>query len=1539
MAGKVTNEQAVKANISIDDFRKAVNTVNPKNKGYVRFVPDGKGGVTIAKVNNKIDFNISWRTNIDAVKNQTMREKFALAMASDLRWADSTRVQKLMDSITNVRKKDGGKRTDALSRKELEKAFQEYDKMMNTPFGRMQMLDNLLKKTAERCNLPGTDDGVKTLKEKFLKLPKEMGDLSKLWGTDLDKEGATPKMDELTFKTTLHELERLCDEAVKRAGIETLLRDKAELFTGAKALDNTFGLHLSQDETAQLRGALHHFLALKGLVPQQGEGGVVGTGGMIFEKFMTDVLPALFKQNVENIREWSNGENGDKALQMDANFSFEAIMEEAEKFMLGARQFIDNPPDVVAKSTGDARFDKIVEGGKDTVRGARQMAINSAMQQDALRLIDNANITAEEGKRIHNDLQGAKNAYVAEGLLDTFTKNFLAEHGIGDAIAEDKQASDAFKNTMDAIAKDTYKLGTAIRIQNGSVKKNAETGQKELVDEGMGAYVNDMENAISQIASGKNGMDMALVSKLMSFTMANMASRKVEMVANNVGVNLNLDKASEEKDKALLRSTAEAYFSFEKNVGKAIAKAKTSFEKMAKAQLKKGLIDEATLNDMLLRAQSKFAQAHKAALQGFFLKSPIADANEGKKLLDRIFKGTMQEAISELNNDLAVNSVGRALGVKEKGTLMNIGERVAEAIAQAGLDDVKLGVDGLISEKEARGKLAGGELKRLYSRTLASMLKKLPKVDGHVTVTEGFVEKVQNEFNSKVMALVKNTAKLEAGYLKEFEERINNMLLENIEEGHGAFKGYTDGDRPITDSEKKTLAKEMTAEITRYKSAQLKAGLQEILEAPGSFDKKAVQDLAGQTIAADGVEKTGIAFAKVAEERKAMVSEFLSDAKNLDKVNQAVREGKVFGQGGVLANVYKGAYSEGEVLLSKATDAVVERVKKMPLVYATGDKDALVKRMAEEADKQAQGFAKKWAKFRTDFLRQAGPIDDDFSSLGAKKLDDARQWALFELASRKDFDTLDMKMALGFYRNLLQQHLDGTISRSKTRFDEYAAKVTAVHAEAMRQLGDTLDLAKDMIVFAASKEARQYLADVILPKMKQRIEYQIYQNPDNFTPDKLEARDKELMKSFVDVAEKMFGTNDYKFKSGLTGLMKFAGAGVLLQDEAEANAAMEDLKKWIASPEGHKMRVEAEKAMLDHIMDYGDTFDEKNPQDFAPTGPGNAVAEFRFAARDLLRGHTAQLLYSAFDNEKVGEVREAFAAWLDSHGLSRFEDYRHTTAQERIMAKFDERVKALQENALNGGENEPILTPSFIALIDQIIDADGTSMLLAEVKTKYLNIMLDELAAKDEAVKFNPNDPRFATLSPNLQATVRRNYEDLLGAVSYKITEVLGRYDTQDGLDSVKEAVKGLDEETVRKEIIGDVLLAVEDCMIRYNLEEASTHMVRDYTHTMERQLIKGVVGDDKADNFRKGFIDLATHPKVPEKNREALNKELARFSDGFSNALSMGLENCRQNNATVYALENTFRKITLDFLDMVREDKGWQKVVQPTLKALAKQL
>ena len=1546
--GKISNDQAKFANISIDDFRKAVNTVNPKNKGYVRFVPDGKGGVKIAKVNNKIDFNISWRTNIDAAKNQTMRQKFAKAMLTDLRWADGKTVEKLVNSIINAPKNSNSKRTDALSRKELQKVFMKYDEMMNTPVGRMRMLNNLFAKTAERCHLDATDNGIKLLKAKYLKLPENLSDESKLWENDPDQKGLVPKMGEMEFKTALSELEKLCDEAVKRADIERLMKDKAKFFTGAKPLDNTFGLNLSQNETAELRDALYYFLSLKGLLPQKGEAGVLGTENMLFEKFMTDVLPALFKQNVENIREWANGDNDDKAFQMEANFSFEAIMEEAEKFLRGAREFIDNPPEEVVNSTGDSRFDKILEGGKKTVQGTRQMAIDSAMQKDALRLMDDANITEQEGKRIHNDLKEAKGAYVAEGLLGTFTKNFLAERGIGDPVEKEKQLGDAFHNTMEAITNDVYKLGIAIKVQNGSVKKNPETGKKELVDEGMGAYVHDMENAINEIAAGKDGLDKTLVSKLLSFTMANMATRKVEMVANGIGVNPKLDKASEEEDKKQLRSTAEAYFSFEKNVDKTINKAKTGFEKLARAQFKKGLIDQATYEEMIQEANSKFAQAHKAALQGFFLKSPIADVEEGKTLLNRIFKGKVQEAISELSNNLALNSLGGAIGVREKGKLTDVAERVHEAMSQPGMDALKLGVDGVISEEEARGRLKAGELKRLYSKTLATMLKKLPKVDGHLTVTEGFVEKVQKEFNSQVKDLVKKTSQHVANYVKECNAELNDMLLTNIQLGGGSFKGYAEGDKPITESETKMLAKDLTDEVMRNKVSKLKSNIREILEAPSSFDKKGIENLSSLTINDDGPEKTTILIVKVAEDRQKMIKEFLADKQNLDKIQMTVLDGKVFGKGGVLGNVYKGNYSEGDILSSKAIDTVIERVKKMPLVYATGDKEALIKRIAEEVDKEAQVFAKKWANFREKFLSQTGPIDDDYSSLGAKNLDDARQWALVELAGRKDFDKLDMKMALGYYRSLLQEHLDGKISKARTSFEEYKEKVTNVYANAMKYLGGTIDLGKDMIVFSATKEAQQYMADVIIPKMKQRIEFQIYQNPDNFTEDKLEARKQEVMDSFVDVAEKLFGTTGYDDEKGLQKLIKQAGADVLLKDKVDAKVSMDDLKTWLNSAEGKKLRIEAEKAMLDHILEYGDTFKENfkdNPEDFVPIGgpsrrnePGNAVAEFRFAARDLLRGHTA-LLYHAFDNSKVGEARESFSKWLQAYGLSRFEDYRKTTAEDRIMAKFAERVKLLQENALKGGENEPILTPAFIDEIDYLIDKEGTEMLLAEVKTKYLNAMLDELNTKEVAYKFNPDDPKFKSLPSNLQLLVKKNYEDLEGIISLKISGVLGKYDTKDGLARLREDIKKLDEDTVRKEIIVDTLLAVEDCMNRFDVEEEGSTLP-NYTFTMERHLIKTVISEAKADvAFKNGFSDLKSHKLVPEKKREAFIRLLSDITSSLNLALGTGLDNCRQNNAKKGAVTNTFQITTLRFIDQVKNDKNWKNTVVPILKDLEKKI
>ena len=133
MSGKVTESQINSTTFQADEFRKAVNYTNPKNKGYVRFEPNGQGGVKIAKVNNKVDLFINWRTNVDAEKNKAMRAKFVDAISLNLKWADQTKVRDIAESIKLVAKgaHKGDIRTDALSRKELQAAFKDYDKLMN----------------------------------------------------------------------------------------------------------------------------------------------------------------------------------------------------------------------------------------------------------------------------------------------------------------------------------------------------------------------------------------------------------------------------------------------------------------------------------------------------------------------------------------------------------------------------------------------------------------------------------------------------------------------------------------------------------------------------------------------------------------------------------------------------------------------------------------------------------------------------------------------------------------------------------------------------------------------------------------------------------------------------------------------------------------------------------------------------------------------------------------------------------------------------------------------------------------------------------------------------------------------------------------------------------------------------------------------------------------------------------------------------------------------------------------------------------------
>ena len=1549
MSVKVTDNQVSKANFGLDSFRAAVNYVNTKNKGYVRFEADGNGGVKIAKVNNKIDLKIGWRTNIDSVKNLAMRQKFANAIKNDLKWANGADVQKIVDKILKV--KDGGvNRTDPLSRKEIEKIFGDYDRIMNSPLGRMKIVDSIISKAAENCGLGGGDEAVKAFKNKYLKLPEGFGDIYEMYETNENGAIGKPgymKMDEMQFKGKLRLLESACNEALMKARVDRTLRVKAEPLVGKDAVGNDFGLHLTEKDKADFRGALHHFLTQKGILEAYDNGvdGIPGTKGMIFEKFVNDILPELFRKNIENIRAY--GENADGNLHIEANFSFDAIVEEAETFIANASAYIKNPPKEEVNSTGDRKIDGIIGGLKQTVDGARQLAKNAQAKEVVLDLFKTTNISKAQGKEIADGMINGMAAYDAKGNLDTFAKNFLAERGIGEGVVQKELVHDALKNTIQNIVETGRNIKIAAKIQSGAGGTDPKTGLRVAKDEGMGAYVKNMESVINEIAAGKSGTDVQLVGKLLSFTLANIANRKVEKPANGIGVDLNLDKASQKTDEELLTRTAAAYTAFEKNVDKKIASELKAFEKLAKAQAKAGLIDQAQLNNMVALAKEKFGAAHKAAVEAFFLKSPCDDAETGKAMLDRVFKGKLSEARAELNNNLAVNSMGRTLGIREKGELMKVDDRINEALSQPGMDAElkKLGIPGVITQEEAMGTLRKGALRRIYSSVLAEKLKNVPKVDGHRTIDAKFVQGVKDAFNKKVMELVKNVAKFTTGkdgFVETAKEALRDHVTSLIDRDLAQFKGYKDGPQPITKEETKTVSSEMSLEIMRAMSPLMKDRILEILENPESVAKKNVPDMVDEFMGENGVDGLGMSRVRVAEDRCKMVNDFMN-GDGFKNVKTIASTTGAFGKGGVLENVFTGSISEGQELADRAIKLVEARVRAKPLIYATGDKTFLANRLVADIDKIVQGYAAKWAGFRTKFLKEAAKVDAEFASLGKETLDQTLRWVMYQLATRDDFDKIDMKIAIGYYRNQLTETLNYSVDKKREQFDVYAKKVTAVHSETMKTIRDACDVIASQIDGTVTPEALEHFKNTIAPEFAKRMEYGIYVNPDDYsTEEKRDALYDKILNTFGEAVTDVMIDNSMTF-GGYKRAMASCGGKVLLNDNAEIAAATKTIEGWLKTPEGHSMQAASEKALLDHLLDFHQDYKgRKTAMDFVPTAEGNDTAKFRAAIRDLLRGHTVQLLYTAFDNGKVEEAKTIFERWLDSHAIEKFGGYHGSKAREDIMKMFVERVNTLQNGALAGRENEPILTPAFIQQVDMKIDSAGAQALLSDWKAQQMEYWIGQLSQRDEWKVFNLADPGLSNLTPSQRTAVERNNQDLIDALSLALTSVGASTDGTAGIDGVKAALEKLDMDAIKAKINTDVVTVLEKGIRRFDRASGAYDEIQRYSHSIERALIRNILGAKADGRFTNGLVDIVeyaknTKPEIAAKY-PALENVVSNIKTEVAYQFAVQLNAAEENDCTLAQFTTMIDGFSRKFLSDIYDNKEvWSKVLKPVLTAIDK--
>ena len=228
----------------IDEYRSMVNYETGTNKGYVRFSLDDHGKFTVQKFNNKVDVPLSLRHNTSATHNKTVREKFAQALESDMRFMSSEARDEINDMILRPKvenKAKNGQAVDAgkaLSRRDVKAVFDKFDKQFNTLLGRQSILSNFFAKALKGTRYEKKFSGDFVFSDDFVQeylAPIDRGIAAKLKAClevgDPEVPAKDPrktmKMNESEFRKVLHQLGQVMDQFKIRQNVSDAVKEIA----------------------------------------------------------------------------------------------------------------------------------------------------------------------------------------------------------------------------------------------------------------------------------------------------------------------------------------------------------------------------------------------------------------------------------------------------------------------------------------------------------------------------------------------------------------------------------------------------------------------------------------------------------------------------------------------------------------------------------------------------------------------------------------------------------------------------------------------------------------------------------------------------------------------------------------------------------------------------------------------------------------------------------------------------------------------------------------------------------------------------------------------------------------------------------------------------------------------------------------------------------------------------------------------------------------------------------------------------------------
>ena len=1459
MASNISVEQLQgnKATYAVDDFRKMVNYENVKNKGYVRFSLGQDGKLKLEKFNNKVDVPLSWRSNTKAEHNRAMREKFAAALAGDLKYASAGAAGRIRDMVLSPENGDG--RVDvgkALSRRDVKAALEEFDKVFNSPGGRRSLLRNFFKAAMDEVGFKGDAE---EFKRDFMKLEKHGFDfeaLEKLCEEAEDPSGKKSQRErmvkgEMEFRTVIAQLEGLMDAAKMRVGIDNCLKDLAR---AALRKGDAFGLDLKNQGGGKLisdmRACLANLLALNGV--KDVDMAVDSRIRKALDTFLEKVLPFYVQDGVANVRDYAGDDHAKVEEALAANFDFEEVVSLAEEFVKGAAEAAKNP--VSAKPLNDEEYGVLKSTMELLVTTKETMDINGYV---ANAVMTNAAVKADYAKKLAGDVTALKTLFAREAAIDNFAARFVIKHfarGAENVRQNDATAQDKVKEFVQR------QLVPALQLQYGERWAGGNGGyvQNGGVNEFIKSLTVNIQDAVDTLKCGKD-----LYENLFSYTLPNIINQRIDnAVQEGDRMHFIGDDGHQAAVSQIVR-TAMAYRDFsEKMVEGLTGKAVDGFRKVLQKQQKKGNITpdqfSALMSDFLTRMKTARANAVKRYFEGS--PAPVRSDNilndvkaEVQRLV-QLFQEEKGRVISELsarlNTAILAHSLGGVEGLKAKRELM----------------DATKAVDGVLDSLSGRKppldpQLTGPALRRglekLYFQTVDRKLndRKVSKNP----VDDKFVADVRAAFAKAALDFVAKAEKYGSRLDQALYRKVVEVVNAQIDgEGGPVMREHA----KLGKADRKTLVDALANDVLLAEQGRVGALKERILENPEVYGKESADAVVDREFDVDYTPQNLVKTLVRAGKERIFAFAAWIDAK--DDQGRTFEE-RLLAEEKLRLQEANPKVSAAEIanIAKEQASVAMQRAKDFLLLYTVGGRDGFEKRVKKELGDAADARMKAYTAFRTEFMKLAEKSLDNCSSLGKETLDKRLAMVLNE-ASRQN-PPPDAKITARAFDKMLNDMVNGIIDKN---FEAYLAYSKA-YTEAFEAANPVLDAkiearTAELRESGATDADIQFFRETIVPVLREQMEFEFAEKPEEWVG---EAGREKAAKFFDDTFNaikrdvagiRLDPSNDREFESNLKFMLGILGFAEFMDDATTKAAVKANVTTWLKGDGVRDLMSDMRRAVMTLRL-YG------RGTQAAPAKAANETLD-RFYAdlRTAVVGIQGQILMGTFNNTQLEPALRLFELWLEKYDLPKTQIKRGNetvTLKQEAMEHFTERVRKLQQRiADEGAVPEPLLSQEYVKSFLEFINKRGTSLMLIEMRDVVKARETERMTANSGGI-FDEEAARTSQESQNVVAAV-----------------VLNRFGLNDLLDKNMEAVeKEMRAETPTVESLQRWRQDIEERFAKHMRNTNSFRMSCDSRVRQMRQL-DDIVSKSQlfllaAIRERFGGVDVVTSEKISENTRAGGNE------------------------------------------------------------------